>query len=95
MLAVPFAFAEPAKIYALYLMTEGHFATGLVTISMAYLVSLLVVERIYHAGQGKLQTIVWFAKLMQTVWKRLRLSGDKSRKLLSAMFEHSGARCPL
>ena len=75
LLAVPFAFAEPAKIYALYLMTEGHFATGLVTISMAYLVSLLVVERIYHAGQGKLQTIVWFAKLMD--W----LTGIRDRLL--------------
>ena len=32
---------------------------------------------------------------MQTVWERLRLSGDKSRKLLSAMFEHSGAGCRL
>jgi hypothetical protein len=64
LLSVPFAFAEPAKIYALYLMAEGHFATGLVTISMAYLVSLLVVERIYHAGRAKLRTIPWFAKLM-------------------------------
>src|ERR1700732_1928869 len=67
LLAVPFAFAEPAKIYALYLMTEGQFATGLVTISMAYLVSLLVVERIYHAGRAKLKTIPWFAKLMDWV----------------------------
>jgi hypothetical protein len=63
-LAVPFAFAEPAKIYALYLMAEGHFATGLVTILMAYLVSLLIVERIYHAGRAKLKTIPWFANLM-------------------------------
>ena len=64
LLAIPFAFAEPAKIYALYLITAGHFATGLVTISMAYLVSLLIVERIYHAGRMKLATIPWFAKLM-------------------------------
>ena len=64
LLAVPFAFAEPAKIYALYLMAEGQLATGLLTISMAYLVSLLIVERIYHAGRMKLATIPWFAKLM-------------------------------
>jgi polyphosphate kinase 2 (PPK2 family) len=37
----------------------------------------------------------WFAQLLQTVWKQFRLSGDKSRKLLSAMFEHSGAGCGL
>ena len=75
LLAIPFAFAEPAKIYALYLMTEGQFATGLVTISMAYLVSLLVVERIYHAGRAKLKTIPWFAKLMD--W----LTGIRDRLL--------------
>src|ERR1019366_4992711 len=50
--------------YALYLMTGGHFTTGLVTIAMAYLVSLVVVERIYSAGRTKLATIAWFAKLM-------------------------------
>lgn len=75
LLAIPFAFAEPTKFYALYLMTEGHFATGLVTISMAYLVSLLVVERIYHAGRAKLKTIPWFAKLMD--W----LTGIRDRLL--------------
>jgi hypothetical protein len=32
-------------------------------------------------------------QFLQTVWKRLSLSGDKSRKLLSAMFGHSGAGC--
>ncbi len=75
LLAVPFGFAEPAKIYALYLMAAGHFATGLVTISMAYLVSLLVVERIYHAGCEKLKMIRWFAKLMD--W----LTGIRDRLL--------------
>jgi hypothetical protein len=74
-LAVPFAVAEPAKIYALYLMTEGHFATGLSTISMAYLISLLIVERIYHAARAKLNTIPWFAKLME--W----LTGIRDRLL--------------
>jgi hypothetical protein len=63
-LSIPFAFAEPAKLYALYLMAEGHFVAGFFTISMAYLVSLLIVERIYHAGRVKLKTIPWFAKLM-------------------------------
>jgi hypothetical protein len=74
-LAIPFAFAGPAKIYALYLMAEGHFASGLVTISMAYLVSLLIVERIYNAARAKLHTIPWFAKLMD--W----LTGIRDRLL--------------
>lgn len=75
LLAVPFAFAEPAKIYALVLMTSGNFAAGLVAISLAYLVSLLVVERIYHAGREKLKTIPWFAKLID--W----LTGIRDRLL--------------
>lgn len=75
LLAIPFAFAEPAKIYALYLMTEGQFVTGVVTISMAYLVSLLVVERIYHAGRAKLKSIPWFARLID--W----LTGIRDRLL--------------
>jgi hypothetical protein len=73
LLAVPLAFAEPAKIYALVLMGQGHFVPGLVTIALAYLVSLVIVERIYHAGQAKLKTISWFAKLMD--W----LTGNRDR----------------
>jgi hypothetical protein len=64
LLAVPLAFAEPAKIYALVLMAQGHFVAGLFTMALAYLVSLVVAERIYHAGQAKLRTILWFARLM-------------------------------
>jgi hypothetical protein len=75
LLAVPVAFAEPAKIYALVLTGEWHFATGIATMAMAYLVSLAVVERIYHAGQVKLKTISWFAKLMD--W----LTGIRDRLL--------------
>jgi hypothetical protein len=75
LLAIPLAFAEPAKIYALYLLTEGQFATGLATIAMANLVCLLIVERIYHAGRAKLKTIPWFAKLMD--W----LTGIRDRLL--------------
>ena len=93
LLAVPLGFAEPAKIYALILMGGGHFVTGLVTIAMAYLVSLVIVERIYHAGQEKLKTIAWFATLMD--W----LTGNRDRFLawaratriwsLSVEFKHA------
>jgi hypothetical protein len=64
LLAVPLTIAEPAKIYALVLMGEGHFKTGLATMAIAYLLSLVIVERIYSAGKAKLRTISWFAKLM-------------------------------
>jgi len=75
LLAVPLAFAEPAKIYALVLMGEGHFASGLAMMGLAYLVSLVVAERIYAAGREKLRTITWFAKLMD--W----LIGNRDRLL--------------
>ena len=75
LLLVPLAIAEPAKIYALLLMGEGHFASGIATMSMAYLVSLVVCERIYAAGREKLRTITWFAKLID--W----LIGNRDRLL--------------
>jgi len=63
MLILPFAVAEPAKIYAVYLITTGHRMTGLIALGLAYLVSVLVVDRIFHAGKPKLLSIPWFAKL--------------------------------
>jgi hypothetical protein len=64
LLAVPFAIAEPAKVYALVLVATGHLALGLGMFVLAYLLSLVVMERIYDAGREKLRTIIWFAKLM-------------------------------
>jgi hypothetical protein len=64
LLTLPFAVAEPAKVYALFLMGTGHLKTGVIVMAAAYLVSLLVVERIYQAGRSKLRTIGWFAKLL-------------------------------
>jgi len=63
LLALPFVIAEPAKIYAIYLITSGHVMAGLVLLIAAYLVSVLVVDRIFTAGKAKLVTIPWFAKL--------------------------------
>jgi hypothetical protein len=65
LLLIPFAFAEPAKIYALYLIGAGHISMGVITMAMAYILSLVVGDRIYHAGQAKLKTIRWFALLME------------------------------
>ncbi len=63
LLAVPFAGAEPAKIYAIYLIGSGHKLTGLMILAAAYFVSVVVVDRIFHAGKSRLLTIPWFAKL--------------------------------
>lgn len=61
---VPHAVIEPAKIYAVYLIGSGHPRVGLVTLAFSYLVGLVVVERIYHAGKEKLRTIPWVARLL-------------------------------
>jgi hypothetical protein len=63
LLLVPFLSAEPAKVYALYLMGTGHLATGVTMFVGAYIVSLVLVEHIYHAGKAKLRTLPWFAKV--------------------------------
>jgi hypothetical protein len=63
-LAVPFAFAEPAKLVALYLIAAGHLRAGIILTLVAHLVTLVIVERIYHAGREKLRTIRWFAAIM-------------------------------
>ena len=92
-LAIPFAIAEPAKILALYLMGTGHVVVGLVLIVGAYLVSLLVVERLYEAGRAKLHTIPWFARLMDWLftlrdrflaWARETAVWQKAHALLAA-----------
>jgi len=67
MLVVPFGFAEIAKVYAVIMMGEGHFKSGLTIFILAYVVSILVCERIFHAGKGQLLTIAWFATLYNWV----------------------------
>jgi hypothetical protein len=58
--AVPFIVAEPLKVFAVYLIAIGMVVSGVVLMAVAYLVSFLVVERIYHAGRDKLLTYAWF-----------------------------------
>ncbi|WP_395665639.1 hypothetical protein [Methylocella sp.] len=62
-LAAPFAFAEPAKIYALLLFAQGSWIKGAVVMTLAYALSLIVLERGYSAGREKLRRIGWFARV--------------------------------
>jgi hypothetical protein len=64
---VPFAIAEPLKVFALLLVAKGLVATGIGLLIFAYLVTFLIVERIYHAGQHKLLTYLWFAWAMKQI----------------------------
>lgn len=62
--AVPFAVAEPLKLYALLIMAGGHFMFGLFLLILSYLITFILVERIYHAGKEKLLTYAWFSWCM-------------------------------
>jgi hypothetical protein len=66
-LALPFAIAEPAKIFALYLMATGHAWVGSLVLAGAYFISLVIVERLFRGGRTKLLTIPWF----KTAWQWL------------------------
>ena len=63
-LAVPFAIAEPAKVFGLYLIGEEKVGMGVMVIIAAYLMSLLVVDRIYEGARPKLLRIRWFASVI-------------------------------
>lgn len=59
--AVPFAAIEPFKFVALFWLAQGRFGLGLTSLVCAHLASLLVCERIFHAGKARLLEIGWFA----------------------------------
>ena len=66
-LAVPFVVAEPAKVYGLVLIGQGHFVWGIVTIVLAYLVSLVLVDTILEGAKPQLRSIGWFARLLDWI----------------------------
>ena len=66
-LAIPFAIAEPLKLFGLLLFARGQFWAGLVVTAFAHLMSFVFVERIYHAGREKLMSYRWFAWIMAQV----------------------------
>ncbi|WP_377845011.1 hypothetical protein [Bosea sp. UC22_33] len=63
-LAIPFAIAEPLKLFGLLLFARGQFWAGLIVTAFAHLMSFVFVERIYHAGRDKLLSYRWFAWIM-------------------------------
>jgi hypothetical protein len=63
-LAVPFVALEPLKIFALYWLALGHIIQGGILLIVAHALSILTLERLYHAGEGQLMKIGWFARVM-------------------------------
>jgi hypothetical protein len=60
-LAAPFSIAEPLKLVGLYVMARGHVALGVGLQIAGHALSILLVERIVHAGLPQLLTWRWFA----------------------------------
>lgn len=63
-LGVPFVVIEPMKVVAIWWAGTGHVITGTVGLLCAHALSLLVVERIFHAVYQPLMRIEWLAKLL-------------------------------
>jgi len=63
-LAVPLVIIEPVKVFALFWTGTGHWVQGPVLLVLSYVLSILVVDRIYHAAHAPLMRIFWFKKLM-------------------------------
>lgn len=62
-LGVPFVIIEPMKLAAVWWATE-HVISGTIGFLFAHALSLLVVERIFHAVYLPLMRIGWFAALL-------------------------------
>lgn len=63
LLAVPAFVAEPLKLAALAVAGDGHWYTGVAMMITAYVVSLLVVERLFLIVKPRLLQMRWFARL--------------------------------
>lgn len=67
LLAVPTATVEPLKLVAVAVAGEGHWIAGTAMIVTCYLLSLVLVERLFVVVKPKLLTIPSFAKLWTTI----------------------------
>ena len=65
LLAVPFIVIEPAKYAAVIWGVIGHPVEGTIGLIVAEILSLLVCERIFHAGYEPLMRIGWFRRLFE------------------------------
>ena len=58
--------AGPLKLAAVFIFGGGHLVAGLMVMLSAYLVSALLVERLFEIVKPKLLTLSWFV----VIWKR-------------------------
>lgn len=94
---VPFAVLEPVKILGLWMMATGHFRSGLLTLAAAHVLSIVLVERLFHATRAKLLTIGWFAWIWERVsrlydWSLGRLRATAAWRRAAATLRGAKAR---
>jgi hypothetical protein len=63
LLVVPLCLVEPSKLIAVFVASKGHWITGTMMITLAYAVSLLVVERLFAIVKPKLLKLRWFSRI--------------------------------
>jgi hypothetical protein len=54
---------EPLKIVAVVVAGKGHWLSGAATIAAAYVMSLLITERLFRLVKPKLMMLDWFAAI--------------------------------
>jgi membrane-bound ClpP family serine protease len=58
--AIPFIIVEPIKVFSLFWIGLGHFVSGTLLLVASYVISLLIVERLFNATSAQLLSIPWF-----------------------------------
>lgn len=78
LLAFPTATVEPLKLVAVAVAGKGHWIAGTTMIVTCYLLSFVLVERLFRLVKPKLLTIPWFA----TVWTANSFSAHMGRRVV-------------
>lgn len=86
---VPFVVLEPFKLWALWLIGTGRLASGAAMLAVSHLVSIVLVERLFHATRDKLLSIGWFATVYGRVsalydWSLGRLRATSAWRIAAA-----------
>jgi hypothetical protein len=89
MLAAPTVAVESSKLAALFILGDGHWATGLMVLLCAYMLSLFVTERLFQIVRPQLMKLPWFNKAWRAFesarqntfgWLRSRWAERPARK---------------
>lgn len=91
LLAIPFAIAEPLKLVGLVMIGHGRVMGGLLVMALAYLASILIVERIFRAGEAQLLSYGWLARAIGWLGRLRRLTLDWVRRQPLYLAARAGA----